>query len=78
MSDCKCIYSKNLSGWISLHNEKMESTVKGIYIVDDTTGVEEANTALEEGKLAGIAVAESLKYLPSVKAHELIKKLGKD
>lgn len=74
MSDCECIYSKNLSGWIPLHNEKMESTVKGIYIVGDSTGVEEANTALEEGKLAGIAVVESLKYLPSAKAHELIQK----
>ena len=72
MSGCECVYNKDLSGWIPLHNEKMESTIKGIYIVGDTTGVEEANTALEEGKLAGIAIAESLKYLPSTKAHELI------
>ncbi len=75
MSGCKCVYNKNLSGWIPLHNEKMESTVKGVYIVGDTTGVEEANTALEEGKLAGIAVAESLKYLSSIKARQLRKEI---
>jgi hypothetical protein len=38
----------------------METTVKGIYVAGDTTGVEEANTALEEGKLAGVAAAEAL------------------
>jgi len=77
MSGCECIYNKQLSGWIPLHNEKMESTIKEIYVVGDTTGVEEANTALEEGKLAGIAVAESLNYLPPIKAHELLNKTWK-
>jgi len=61
--DCKCSFIPQLGGWIPLHNENMESTNSGIYLVGDVTGVEEANTALEEGKLAGTAVAEALKYI---------------
>jgi len=37
--------------------------VPGIYVAGDIAGVEEASTAMEEGKLAGIAIAESLGYL---------------
>ena len=46
-----------------LHNENMESSVPGIYVAGDTAGVEEANTAMDEGRLAGIAMAQSLGYL---------------
>ena len=35
----------------------------GIYVAGDSTGIEEANTAIEEGKIAGTAIAERLGYL---------------
>lgn len=38
----------------------METTKEGIYVAGDITGVEEANTALEEGRLAGVSAAEAL------------------
>ncbi len=60
MAGCKRTYISELGGWVPLHNENMESTVSGIYVVGDVTGVEEANTALEEGRLAGIDAAEKL------------------
>jgi thioredoxin reductase len=53
----------NAFGWVPVHNDKMQTTAKGIYVAGDTTGSEEANTALEEGKLAGVSVAEELGYL---------------
>lgn len=52
-----------LGGFMPLHDENMESSVPGIYIAGDTAGVEEANTAMDEGRLAGIAMAQSLGYL---------------
>lgn len=58
MHGCKTEFDPVLGGWVPLHDENMESTCPGIYVVGDITGVEEANTALEEGRLAGIAVAE--------------------
>ena len=36
------------------------TTQEGIYVAGDSSGVEEASTAIEEGKLAGIAAAEAL------------------
>ncbi len=47
-------------GWVPLHDKNMETTVPGIFVAGDITGVEEANTALEEGKLAGITAAFKL------------------
>jgi hypothetical protein len=38
----------------------METSCEGVFVAGDTTGVEEANTALEEGKIAGVSVAEDL------------------
>jgi len=63
MHGCITSFIPEMGGWIPLHDEDMQSTYPGIYIVGDSTGVEEANTALEEGRLAGIAVAEKLAYL---------------
>ncbi len=71
MSNCDLIYDKALGGWAPSHSENMESTQKGIYVAGDTTGLEEASTAIEEGSLSGIAVAESLGYIPAAKAAEL-------
>lgn len=63
MAGCKCLYIPELGGWVPIHNKNMETTCSGIYVAGDVTGIEEANTALEEGRLAGIAVAKSLGYL---------------
>jgi pyruvate/2-oxoglutarate dehydrogenase complex dihydrolipoamide dehydrogenase (E3) component len=41
----------------------METTVPGIYVAGDSSGIEEASTAIEEGRLAGLSAAESLDYM---------------
>ena len=68
MAGCKFVYILALGGHIPIHNWNMESSKKDLYIAGDLTGVEEASTALEEGRLAGLAVAESLGYLKREKA----------
>ncbi len=70
MHGCEMIFNPVLGGWVPLHNRNMESTHKGIYVVGDITGVEEANTALEEGKLAGTAAANSLGKLSDIEAEK--------
>jgi thioredoxin reductase len=60
LSEADLVFNGVLGGWIPKHNRNMDTTVKGIYVAGDTTGVEEANTALEEGKLSGVAAAEAL------------------
>ncbi|MCH3915536.1 MAG: NAD(P)/FAD-dependent oxidoreductase [Acidaminococcaceae bacterium] len=71
MSGCEFVYDKALGGWAPCHNKNMESTHKGIYVAGDTTGLEEASTAIEEGTISGIAIAESLGYIPKDKAKTL-------
>lgn len=60
LAGCKLCYSPSLGGWVPIHNSRMETTISGIYIAGDLSGVEEASTALEEGRLAGICAAASL------------------
>lgn len=72
MYGCEMKFDPVLGGWAPLHNRSMETTCEGIYIAGDITGVEEANTALEEGRLAGIDAAEKLGLI-SKSAGELEK-----
>ena len=68
MADCECKYVSELGGYIILHNEDMETTVSGIYVAGDCTGVEEASIAMEQGRLAGLSIAESLGLISGEKA----------
>jgi NADPH-dependent 2,4-dienoyl-CoA reductase/sulfur reductase-like enzyme len=63
MAGCHFEYIKELGGHVPIHNEKMETSVPGLYIAGDVAGIEEASTAMEEGRLAGLAAAESLGYI---------------
>jgi thioredoxin reductase len=70
MHGCKTKFDPILGGWAPVHDGNMESSCSGIYVVGDITGVEEANTALEEGRLAGVAIAESLGKITTAEADE--------
>jgi pyruvate/2-oxoglutarate dehydrogenase complex dihydrolipoamide dehydrogenase (E3) component len=41
----------------------MRSSVESVYVVGDIAGVEEASTAMEEGRLAGAHAAWAMGYL---------------
>jgi len=62
MVGCQFVYVPSLGGHVPLHGEDMETTVPGIYVAGDVAGIEEASTAMEEGRLAGLAAAEALGY----------------
>jgi thioredoxin reductase len=66
LAGCQLSYSPVLGGWLPLHDQDMRSSQPWAFVAGDLAGVEEASTAMEEGKLAGLAAARSL--LPSVPA----------
>ena len=68
LAGCKLTFNGAFGGYIPLHNERMETSCKVIFVAGDTTGVEEANTALEEGKIAGVSAAEDLGLLDATTA----------
>jgi thioredoxin reductase len=60
MVGVKSIYIPELGGHIPIHDENMQTTLPGVYTAGDITGIEEASTAMEEGKLAGISISIAL------------------
>jgi thioredoxin reductase len=73
MGGCEFMYLPKLGGFVPVHDENMETTVRGIYIAGDAAGIEEASTAMMQGAIAGLAASESLGYL-SKKDYEKLKK----
>jgi sarcosine oxidase subunit alpha len=47
-------------GYVALHDDSMKTSVKGVYVAGDASGIEEASTAMIEGKIAGLAAAIKL------------------
>jgi sarcosine oxidase subunit alpha len=47
-------------GYVAPHDESMQTSVKGVYVAGDASGIEEASTAMIEGKIAGLAAAIQL------------------
>jgi len=68
MAGCTLVSSAELGGNLPVHSEDMETTIGGIYIAGDAAGVEEASTAMEEARLAGLDMAQKLGYLSQEKA----------
>lgn len=59
-----------LGGWMPIHDENMETNKKGIFVAGDTAGVEEASTAMDEGRMAGVSMAYELGYLNDEEARQ--------
>ncbi|PNX49491.1 MAG: sarcosine oxidase subunit alpha [Thermoplasmata archaeon M9B1D] len=49
-------------GFVALHDEDMKTTVPNVYVAGDSSGIEEASTAMIEGKIAGVSAAFSIGF----------------
>jgi sarcosine oxidase subunit alpha len=58
---CEEVYVPELGGRVALHDSDLMTTVPGVYVAGDGSGIEEASTAMLEGRLAGLAAAERVK-----------------
>jgi len=65
MADCAFTDVPELGGTIPIHNAIMQTSIRSIYCAGDVSGVEEASTAIEEGRLAGLGAAFSLDLVES-------------
>lgn len=63
MAGCKMTFVPALGGTVPGHDENQQTTVSGLYVAGDVSGIEEASTAIIEGRIAGLAIAHSLGYL---------------
>ena len=63
LAGCRTYFVPELGGHMPLHDEFMRSSMETVYVVGDIAGVEEASTAMEEGRLAGIHAAWAMGYM---------------
>lgn len=59
---CAMKFIPQLGGHVPVRDENLRTTVAGIYVAGDVSGVEEASAAMVEGKLAGLTAAADLGY----------------
>jgi sarcosine oxidase subunit alpha len=57
---CQMVCVPELGGNVAWHNESMETSVPGVYVAGDVSGIEEASTAMLEGRVAGAHAARSV------------------
>ena len=62
---CRTASIPELGGEVILHNEDYETSIKDLYVVGDAASIEEASSAMIEGRIAGIAA--SLSFLTDKK-----------
>jgi NADPH-dependent 2,4-dienoyl-CoA reductase/sulfur reductase-like enzyme len=57
LAGCRLAYEPAIGGITAWHDERMSTSVPGVYVAGDAAGVGEATMAMEEGRLAAIAAA---------------------
>ena len=63
MAGCQMVDIAARGGLIPVYNEYRETTVQGIYVAGDVSGIEEASSAMIQGRIAGAAIAKEEGYL---------------
>lgn len=63
---CEQQYVPELGGYVPKRTEQMQTTIPGIYVAGDVAGIEEASSAMIEGKIAGLFAAADLGYTNNV------------
>ncbi|WP_312815874.1 FAD-dependent oxidoreductase [Sedimentibacter sp.] len=75
LAGCKFTFIGSMGGYVPVHDRYMRTTVDGIYVAGDVAGIEEASTAMEEGRLAGISVAYDLCLIDDAQAEKRIDEI---
>ena len=56
-SGCNMVYVPELGGHVAWHDENMQTSLCQVYLAGDVSGIEEASTAMHEGRVAGAHAA---------------------
>jgi len=69
----KHIYDPLKGGWVPLIDDDFRSSIPGVYIAGDATGISGAFSAVQKGRIAGMAVVRDLNVMSSQKYKAKIK-----
>jgi thioredoxin reductase len=59
LAGCRMGHVPELGGHVPVHDGRMATSVPGVFVAGDVSGVEEASSAMEEGRLAGVWAARA-------------------
>ena len=62
-------------GQVPICDEYGRTSIPGVFVAGDVSGIEEASSAMIEGRMAGIAAAEYLGYIDKTELDENLKSL---
>lgn len=57
IAGCPFYLIEELGGYVPLHNERMETSLEGLYVAGNITGIEGAKVAAVQGRTAGLTIA---------------------
>lgn len=60
IAGCPFYHIPELGGHVPLHSEEMETTLEGLYVAGNITGIEGAKVAMCQGEVAGYAILNHL------------------
>ncbi len=78
MAGCKMEDNPRKGGQVPVVDEYGETSVPGIYAAGDVSGIEEASSAMIEGKISGVCAAEFLGYITNEEKETDIKAFKAD
>lgn len=73
MAGCQMTDSKLKAGYVPVVDEVGQTSVEGIYSAGDAAGIEEASSAMIEGKIAGIAASCQLGFTSEAESQKDIQ-----
>lgn len=73
MAGCEMEDNPKRGGQVPVCDEYGETSIKGIFAAGDVSGIEEASSAMIEGRIAGIAAAHYLGYIEKEELDEKVK-----
>uniref|UniRef100_A0A7C4CAM3 FAD-dependent oxidoreductase n=1 Tax=candidate division WOR-3 bacterium TaxID=2052148 RepID=A0A7C4CAM3_UNCW3 len=74
---CHIVWVPELGGNVAWHDSQMQTSISGVYVAGDASGIEEASTALLEGRIAGAHAAISL-LGESTQAERIVRESQKE
>lgn len=57
MAGCRMVWVPELGGHVAWHDDNMQTSLPKVYVCGDASGIEEASTAMLEGRIAGAHAA---------------------
>ncbi len=72
---CTLKYVSSLGGYVPIRNRELRTSRETIYVAGDVSGIEEASTAMVEGKIASLAILEKIGYATGREKEKNIEEL---